>query len=135
MSYQEALEAAGATIKEFKEFGSYQGTWMAHLDNGNLVEGYYGSCSGCDSFLSEFDFQSHEHTDNEYFNPLYNRESLKDDCEKCQDFKKRFQEFGQNYLTAAVPLSQVVKCYEEKCKDEYCYSDDKEILEWLKGLK
>lgn len=38
MSYQEALEAAGAQVELFTEFGSYQGTWIARVNyQGNLV--------------------------------------------------------------------------------------------------
>ena len=34
--YQGALAAAGATIHEFKEFGSYQGEWFAHAPGRTL---------------------------------------------------------------------------------------------------
>ena len=32
MSYQMALEMAGATVLEYKEFGSYQGDWFAKVE-------------------------------------------------------------------------------------------------------
>jgi hypothetical protein len=58
--YQECLEAAGATIHAFKEFGSYQGDWWAKvtLEDGRQgwVHGYYGSCSGCDALQATFDY-------------------------------------------------------------------------------
>ena len=57
MSYQRALEAAGARIIAFEEFGSYQGTWVARVEYGGetgWVIGSYGSCSGCDAFEAEF---------------------------------------------------------------------------------
>ena len=59
MSYQEALEAAGATVHAFEFFGSYQGDWWAKVTyNGETgwVHGSYGSCSGCDAFEAEFGF-------------------------------------------------------------------------------
>lgn len=59
MSYQEALEAAGAVVHDFQEFGSFQGDWLAKVTyNGTtgFVAGYYGSCSGCDAFEGEFGY-------------------------------------------------------------------------------
>ena len=59
MSYREALEAAGAEVLEFAEFGSYQGDWWAKVkvnDEVGFIHGYYGSCSGCDAFEAEFGF-------------------------------------------------------------------------------
>jgi hypothetical protein len=56
-NYQLALEAAGATVHEFKEFGSYQGDWWAKVTfegRTGLVNGAFGSSSHCDSFQSEF---------------------------------------------------------------------------------
>lgn len=59
MSYEEALGAAGATVIDFKEFGSYQGDWWALVRfNGQVgfVTGSYGSCSGCDAFQAEMGY-------------------------------------------------------------------------------
>jgi hypothetical protein len=36
--YQRALEAAGADIIEFQEFGSYQGDWFAVLSNYDVIQ-------------------------------------------------------------------------------------------------
>lgn len=55
-SYREALEAAGAEILAFKEFGSYQGDWLAKVRYGGdtfWLRDYYGSCSGCDAFEAD----------------------------------------------------------------------------------
>lgn len=65
MSYQAALEAAGATVHQFEEFGSYQGDWWARVTyHGELgwVNGSYGSCSGCDAFEAEFGWNEKEDT-------------------------------------------------------------------------
>ena len=35
MSYQKALEAAGAVVHRFEEFGSYQGDWWALVTHGD----------------------------------------------------------------------------------------------------
>lgn len=65
MSYAEAMEAAGAKVLAFEEFGSYQGEWWAKVEfNGvtGFVGGSYGSCSGCDAFQSEFGYGSASET-------------------------------------------------------------------------
>ena len=58
MSYTVALEAAGATVRAYQEFGSYQGDWWARVVLPDGREGWvtssYGSCSGCDA-LESFD--------------------------------------------------------------------------------
>lgn len=54
-SYRRVLEAAGAIVRDFREFGSYQGDWFAVLADGTVIAGTYGSCSECDAFESEFD--------------------------------------------------------------------------------
>ena len=79
MSYREALEAAGAIIFAFEEFGSYQGDWFAKVEyqgKRGWVTGYFGSCQICDAFEGEFGF-----TD-----------------EKQPDYTKRLTEFGEKYL-------------------------------------
>ena len=56
MSYQAAMEAAGAKVLAFESFGSYQGEWFALVEVGGKrgwVSGSYGSCSGCDAFEAE----------------------------------------------------------------------------------
>lgn len=63
MGYREALEAAGAKVEAFEEFGSYQGDWIAKVEiNGKRgwVHDYYGSCSGCDAFEAEFSYRNEE---------------------------------------------------------------------------
>jgi len=62
MSYESALEAAGAKILAFEQFGSHQGEWYALVEyNGERgwVNGSYGSCSGCDSFEAEFGYSDY----------------------------------------------------------------------------
>lgn len=113
MGYAEAIEAAGGRIKEFKTFGSYQGTFMALLNDGRIIEGSYGSCSGCDAFEAEFDY----------------------DSEDQPDYKKRLAEFGAGYLNSACPLEQMIDIYKKKAEGEYAWDDDKEILEWLENIK
>lgn len=70
MAYKEALEAAGAKVIAFAEFGSYQGEWWAKVQIGDRIgwiNGGYGSCSGCDAFEAEFGYEYFgEHIGGEY---------------------------------------------------------------------
>jgi hypothetical protein len=121
MGYSEALEAAGAKIIAFQEFGSYQGNWFAFVElalpwrhsksefgsyqgdwfafveyqgKRGWVQGSYGSCSGCDAFQSEFDYGSNGCREHWY--------KTEDDCNDCKlalaDYDKRLTEFGASYL-------------------------------------
>jgi hypothetical protein len=57
MGYKEALEAAGAKVLAFKEFGTWQGDWWALVEyqgKRGWIHDYFGSCSGCDAFEAEF---------------------------------------------------------------------------------
>lgn len=55
--YTDTMTAAGAVVHIAQDFGDYQGTTWARVTYGGR-EGWvsysYGSCSGCDSFQSEF---------------------------------------------------------------------------------
>ncbi|WP_329759298.1 hypothetical protein [Stenotrophomonas geniculata] len=79
MSYEQAMEAAGATVLRFEQFGSYQGDWFALVEydgKTGWVHGCYGSCSGCDAFESEFGWSDHERS----------------------DYQERLADFGTSYL-------------------------------------
>lgn len=98
--YQEALEAAGATVIVFKEFGSYQGEWWAKAAyNGETgwVSGSYGSCSGCDAFQSEFGYSGDERC------PEHEHDyAFEGPCTNCDAKKAAMAEklaaFGKTYL-------------------------------------
>lgn len=102
MGYELAMEAAGAEVIEFKQFGSYQGEWYAKVRfNGNLmwVNGSYGSCSGCDAFESEFGYSTREECDEhryEYPKPT--------SCAACDEAQKVYNDklavFGLSYLVS-----------------------------------
>jgi hypothetical protein len=101
MSYEGAMEAAGAEVLAFKEFGSYQGSWWAKiLFEGKTywVNGSYGSCSGCDAFQSEFGYGDDEHCAEHKYQ--YSNDPIS--CEACAEAKKAYQarlaEFGKSYI-------------------------------------
>lgn len=115
MSYSSALEAAGCTVLEFEHFGSYQGEWLAVVDHQGgfgVIEGSYGSCSGCDAFEAEFGWGV---------------------CSDDDDDKERLASFGESYLPA-LPIDVVIMKY-EKMIGEYDWGDYQEILDKLKEWK
>ena len=141
MGYSEALEANGVTVKEMKEFGSYQGTWIAILEDGRFVEGSYGSCSGCDSFQAEFDYADQptfEEKTGKYFK-TYRTWDEEDECSKdeyekhLEAYNEKLRLFGKEYLDSAETKEEIVSRFTKKCECEHAWEDDKEILEWLQS--
>ena len=110
MTYKDALEAAGAIVHAYEEFGSYQGDWFAlvtYKGKTGWVHGYFGSCEGCDAFRAEFgDFpRSHKCSGcgREDCNPialLYDDDAplFCEKCDICENLKKRFIRLGLEYL-------------------------------------
>jgi len=111
MGYEQALKAAGAEVYILEHFGSYQGEWLALVEfNGNAgwVEGSYGSCSGCDSFESEFDYR---------------------DDEK-EDYKDRLAEFGMRYLDTIYKTPEILPKYIKQAEWDL---DAEEIVKFLQN--
>lgn len=82
MSYKVALEAAGAKVLQFKNFGDWSGSWYSLVEyNGTKgwVRGSFGSCSYSDSFEAEF---------GNYW----------DEEENPEEYNKRLDAFGRRYL-------------------------------------
>lgn len=105
MTYEGALEAAGAEVLAFGEFGSYQGDWIAKVRyNGETgwVHGYYGSCSGCDSLQAEFDYDTGD--DRVWENGEY-RAKTEDEM---KSERARFAEFGAGYLGDIVDYDAIL---------------------------
>jgi len=90
MSYEKAMEAAGAKIIAFENFGSYQGEWWALVSyegQSGWVNGSFGSCSGCDAFESEFGWND----------------------EDKPDYQERLAEFGKGYLETLMSQFEAVE--------------------------
>lgn len=110
--YKEALEAAGATVHAYEAFGSYQGDWLAHVTyNGitGLVRGSYGSCSYCDAFESEFDY----------------------DADKDPHYMTKLAAFGAQYLT---DIQTPDKLYTEFAEQSSWDMDAQEVVDWIKNI-
>lgn len=140
MGYSEALEKAGCEILDFKEFGSYQGTWLAFVKyNGErgIVEGSYGSCSGCDSFQAEFDTYGDEPTEikGKYYKTYWadpDAEITKDEFDELGRIAdKKLADFGLSYLSGGLYGKEY---YENKLvgldEDDWFDGETKEYCNW-----
>lgn len=132
MSYNEAIQAAGAVVHEFDTFGSYQGDWFALVTYGDKtfwVHGSFGSCSGCDAFCAEFDFDGDDNGCEEH------RYEKLTDCAGCKersaDYQRRLADFGRSYLTGG----EMTQAEAEKSAAEHLEwdSDAQEMLDFVKA--
>lgn len=139
MGYSEALEAAGAKVIEYKEFGSYQGDWLAFVEyNGEkgIVEGSYGSCSGCDAFEAEFGWTNGPtEKDGKYYRTYWHEEDNeipKEEFDKInQEIQVKLADFGSSYLVGGVYGKDH---YENRLanlkSDDWFDQETKELCEW-----
>ena len=108
MGYREAIEAAGAKVLAFETFGSYSGDWIAHIEiDGKTcwLHDYYGSCSGCDAFESEFSWNKEETSDN-------------------------LAAFGKTYVDDPKTDEEIIKI---ASKHSDCSVEDEAMLKWVKS--
>lgn len=108
MSYQEALEAAGAQVLAFEEFGSYQGDWWAlvkYEGETGWVNGSYGSCSGCDAFEGEFGYSNGYNGGSGFWD--YETDKYREPTdEERKDYEARLADFGKTYLDGVMTQEQ-----------------------------
>lgn len=131
MGYYEALEAAGATVHEFKGFGSYQGDWWAKVTYEGVtgwVHGSYGSCSGCDAFDHEFYWIDKKCEKHRYSGRKHPR------CKACAAVKAEYEvklvAFGRRYLDGIMTQEEAVKKASENLEWDL---DAGEMVEYLKN--
>lgn len=140
MSYKISLEKAGCEVLAFKEFGDYQGSWLAFVVyNGErgIVEGSYGSCSGCDAFQAVFDYGNGVpvEKDGKYYRDQYaweEDETTKDEFDSLlQSCNERLADFGRTYLSGGLSKK---KYFEDQLlkvdNDDWFSSEEKEKWEW-----
>lgn len=134
--YVDAIESAGAVVKEFKRFGDhYNGIFIIVLGDGRIIDGAYGSCSTCDSFLREFDHYPELHI-HDGKKTVFNFENFKEGCAECDLVKQRLKTFGESYLHQACSLEQLIGIYRRKTEElDYCAEDDLEVLKYLEKLE
>ena len=144
MGYETALEAAGAEIIDFNEFGSYHGTWLAFVNykgETGIVEGSYGSCSGCDAFQAEFDYADKpEIREGKFYR---NWDTWDEECECSEEeyneiinaYNERLADFGRSYLESdGEPSLYYKEHYEHRLsllkEDDWFSDEEKEYIEW-----
>ena len=101
MGYQEALEAAGATVLAFETFGSYQGDWLALVErNGQRgwIKDYFGSCSYCDAFEADIGWEPYEYDDED--EPPYS--------ERKAEYDAKVKAFGERYFETPLLTTEEV---------------------------
>lgn len=132
MAYEEALEAAGAVVHAFGQFGDYQGTWWAKVTyNGEVgwTNGSYGSCSGCDAFEAEFGFTDRgcdEHRDSPRPEDCL-------DCKQVEDaYNIRLADFGRSYLDDMLWTTE--KALEEASRNLEWDSEAKDVVKFIKEI-
>lgn len=144
MGYSSALRAAGADVIDFKQIGSYQGTWGAIVDfqgQRSLVTGYYGSCSGCDAFEAQFGYTYSEcpvfveNTGKYYSDWSHEEEITKEAYDAINDKQeKELAEFGMSYLRYPMSKDDVVKriqYYDDNDTGEWSFdSEERELYDW-----
>ncbi len=139
MGYSKALEAAGCKVLNFKRFGSYQGTWLAFVEykgERGIVEGFYGSCSFCDSFEAAFGFgPDFCEEGGKYYSSYFADEENEITKEQYEELQKNYQislaDFGSRYLSGGLYDKEH---YERKLskldEDDWFDSETKEYCEW-----
>ena len=104
---------------------------MALLEDGRIITGSYGSCSGCDAFEAEFGYSADGCTDHEY--------SPEEGCTACQakadEYQTKLVEFGKSYLNSFATYEEVLTEYTNRRDSEnYFPEEDQEVLDWLKSF-
>lgn len=128
MGYRETLEAAGAEVLEFEEFGSYQGDWWAKVfyqGESGWVQGSYGSCRGCDAFEAEFGWADADCAAHRY--------AHEKECPACQEAQQKYNErladFGRGYLDGLLTQEMAEA---EAARSSDWDIDAQKMLDWLK---
>lgn len=109
--YITALEAAGMKVLADREFGDYQGDWIALVEyNGEIgyIQDCYGSCSGCDSYESDVGYDA---------------------------TPEQIREFGLRYTDQIVSYDLLMKKYQEQGKWDREANDVVKFLEETKSFR
>jgi len=137
MSYELTLEKAGAEVLQSKYCGSYQGDWYAivkYKGEIGVVEGSYGSCSGCDHFEGTFGYNDEPfEKDGKYFTTEYGGDEIsKEEFDRLAvELEKKYVDFGEDYLRAGLYNKAH---YEQRLltldKDDWFDEETKEGIDW-----
>ena len=138
MSYKLTLEKAGAKVLEFKEFGSYQGTWLAKVEydrETGWVQGSYGSCSGCDAFQAEFEWSEEPYYNEQDKTWELNYEVVTEEValDAQNKYNNKLCNFGKTYLDSGLyTQEQIEKLISEDIEWD---PEAEEMLKWVQNNK
>lgn len=142
MGYIETLKAAGAQVLDSKFTGSYQGSWGAiviYEGKKSLVQGSYGSCSGCDRFQAEFDrydpcapYQrdGKYYQDNDDYEEVEITKEVYDEHQ--EKIRQKMADFAQSYLKTPYykeDIQRMLDKYSEN-DDDWFNQEEKELYDW-----
>jgi len=134
MGYKESLEKAGAVVHDFKEIGSYQGTWGAIVDYAGkkaLVTGSFGSCSVCDAFEAEFGYGQKVHEkDGKYYDDYWDEITKEEFDAKQNDYDKRLSEFGSSYLHTLQDKADIENRLKGFNEEDWFDREEKQLYDW-----
>jgi hypothetical protein len=141
MSYELALEAAGAKVIDTHYAGDYQGTWgsvVEYKGKTGLVTGYYGSCSHCDAFQSEFDDYSwgSEQISYNAEKDVYTKDygdtiCTKEEYEAQQaEYQQKLSDFGKGYLHVIQDRWDIENQLANPSNDDWYDEEKRELLNW-----
>lgn len=139
MGYQEALEAAGAKVIDSLYTGSYQGSWGSIVElHGikGLVTGAYGSCSGCDSFQAEFDYDTKPKIkDGKYYingNTWDEEDAVTYEVYETAlaAYNKKLSDFGAYYLKQIFNKQDIENKIASFKDDDWFDTEEKELYDW-----
>ena len=113
-NYVKALEAAGAEVLAYEEFGSYQGTWFAKVKYNDVVgwvTDHFGSCSGCDHFYDQVGYEPWDEADS----PAY---------------QEKVKTFGREYLDQILTTEKALEKASEHIEWDL---EAQQMVDFIKG--
>lgn len=131
MGYREAMKAAGAVVHAMEHFGSYQGDWFALVTyNGETgwVHGSFGSCTHCDAFQAEMDYDSEERGCEEH---TYDYDESCHDCLiHAVNYRAKLASFGKSYLDDLLTVGQI----KDQLKDRFSWDwESEKAYNWVRA--
>jgi hypothetical protein len=119
-TYKDLLTFAGYKVKTYKEFGDYQGTWIAEMEDGSFVQGRFGSCDMCDQ-LKGLLYSYDDDEDGEKSGEKSEIENLK---------SLNLKHFAKLLVENPVPKEEILSAAN---KDAEWDLESEEIIEFLEG--
>lgn len=125
-SYEDIIRRIYDEVLFYKEYGSYQGDWLAKVKKGDeefWLWGWYGSCSGCDWFQGEANYPQYWDFEDSDFDCFF--EKVKKETKRL--IKLFVDDYDANKFT-----KEELMTYLENTLKEWDDDDQREMLEDVK---